>query len=177
MQFNIEYDGRKTLSVDVDQARELGYPDAAISDAMRAATSAMMLSAIEVYRQRLSGVEAGVSAPSPERIGIWAAKARIARENVDDPDATPAAFKVHFEREATARGRSLLGQMQRVIAKADIFEGLGLLIEAMEAEAEAGLSAVTDEQMLAGGGDEYLAVAKVQADAAFAEAEATVSAG
>lgn len=176
MHFDITHEGRMTLGVDVQGAVELGYPQAAIAAALRKQAMAAMLVAVDGYRQRLAGAEAGTARPGPERIGIWAAKARLSREHIADPDTMPEPFKTHLTREAAAKGRSLAEQMQRIVFKADTFEALGMMIDAMEAEAEFGLSQISDEAGLAGGFDAFLELAAEEANAAFAEALATLAA-
>ena len=166
---------------DVGALVALKVPQASIIDAMRSAAKTQMLAAVEQYRHRLSGAEAGVARPGPERVGIWSAKARLARAYKDAPDTmpdvAPGFFKSRMTREAEAKGRTLGEQLQRIAAKADVFEGLGLLIDAMEAEAEAGLAAVTDEQAIAGGFEAYLEASRAAADQAFAEGLAAMGAG
>lgn len=162
--------GDALLETDVSGAREKGFTTNEIRNALFKQAETSLLTEIDRYRQRLSGTEAGVSQPGPERVVIWAAKARIARAHAGAPDQMPEMFKAHMEREAAARGRNLDEQVARIIAKADMFESLGLMIDAMEAEAKAGLSSVSDEQALEGGFDAYLAGLKAQADAAFSDA-------
>lgn len=145
----------------------------ALGVTLRTTARGLMLKEVDRYRRRLSGAEAGIERPGPERIGIWAAKARLARAYRDDPEAMPDTlpgfFRSRLTREAGAAGRTLADQLERIAFKADTFEGLGLLVDAMEAEVETGLAAITDEQGLAGGFDAYLAAVRQEADTAFAD--------
>jgi len=176
----LTHEGRTFANFEIAELKAADVPDAAIADAARNAASAKMLLAVDGYRQRLAGAEAGTVKPGPERIGIWAAKARVSREHVAAPskipDVEPGFFKSRLTREATAKGRTLKQQLERIVFKADTFEGLGMMIDAMEAEAMAGLSGVSDEAGLAGGFDAFLAQAAEEADTAFAEALAALAA-
>ena len=173
---SVVFEGRTYAGYTLGALRREGVPDAAIAAALRKNATAEMLKAVDAYRQRLSGSEAGTVKPGPERIGIWAAKARLAREHIGDPDAMPEPFKTHMTREGAAKGRSLADQLGRIVFKANTFEALGMMIDAMEAEAHFGLSAVTDEAGLAGGFDAFLAQAAQNANEAFAEALAALAA-
>jgi len=170
------HDGKTFANFTLAELQTAGVPSPTIASALRSTASAKMLQAVDGYRQRLAGAEAGTKKPGPERIGIWGAKARLARAHVSDPDTVPEPFKGFLIREGAAKGRSLDQQLQRIVFKADTFESLGMMIDAMEAEAEAGLAAVSDEVGLAGGFDAFLAQSAVAADTAFAEALAALAA-
>ena len=108
---------------------------------LRAGASAQMLAAVDGYRRKLTSIEAGLAEASPERVAVWRTKAALAR-GFANPADIPDALRVHLEREAAAGGVSLDALMGVIKAKADAFDGLGLMIDAMEAEAKAGLAAL-----------------------------------
>lgn len=169
-------EGRRTAhNLTIESAREIGFSDAAIAESIKVNAKRKLLRGIEVYRQRLSGAEAGVDRPGPERIGIWNAKARICREHIADVEAIPAQIKAVLEREATANGRTLESHAQRIVFKADTFEYLGLLIDAMEAEAEYGLDQIDPEDGLTGAYENFLSAAEAQAQTAFNEGLASLA--
>jgi len=165
MQFDIEHDGRKTLSVDYKGAAELNYPAAVIAVALKRAAKSQVAIFAETYRGQLASTSAG-------KLAEYRVKEEIAR----NPDGASDAELALISREAKARGTNRTGLLGQISAQAAAFRQVALLIGVLEAEAGAAISAVPDDaddvegQVLG-----VLAAAQAQAQEAFAEAQALLA--
>lgn len=167
MQFDISHDGRTTLATNHEKAKALGYPEAVIGAAMKGAAKAQIAAFADGYRAKLASASAG-------KLASYRIKEEIAR----DPSSASEAELALLDREAAARGVNRDALLADIGAKATAYRQVALLIEALEAEANAAIAAVQDDdadieaQILTA-----LAAAKAQADLAFTEAAQLINGG
>lgn len=167
MIFDIEHNGRKTLSVDFEGAEELGYPLDAIGASMKRAALRQVVQFAESYRALIASQSAGKLA-----------EYRIKEEIASDPASASEAELELLSREAKARGTNRTGLIGQINAQAAAYRQIALLIGALEAEAGAAITAITDDapdieiQI-----STVLGAAKAQAETAFNEALALINGG
>jgi hypothetical protein len=167
MIFDIEHNGRKTLSVDAEGAVGLGYPLEVIGAAMKRAALRQVEVLSDTYREKIARASAG-------KIAEYRIKEEIGR---DPQNAAPAELAL-LTREAVAGGTDLDGLIDHINAQAGAFRQIALLIGALEAEAKAAITAVPD-----GAADietqiqTALEAKKAEIETAFAEATALINGG
>ena len=134
MHFDITHEKRTTLAINYAGAVELGYPAQVAGAALKGAAKAEVAQVANAYRARLASTSAG-------KLQAYRIKEEIAR---DPAQADPAELAL-IEREATARGITRDDLIALIAAKAKAFRQIALLIEALEAEAGAAITAIADD--------------------------------
>ena len=167
MHFDITHDNRTTLAIDYAGAVELGYPASVAGAALKRAAKAEVARVANAYRAKLASTSAG-------KLQAYRIKEEIAR----DPANADAAELALIEREATARGISRDDLIARIAAQATAYRQISLLIEALETEAGAAISAIADDAPdIETQISTVLGAAKAQAETAFNEALALINGG
>ncbi len=167
MKFDITHDGRTTLAVDYAGAIHLGYPAAKAGAALRAVAHREVTTFADEYR-------AAIATTAPGKIAEWLFKERIAR---DRENARPEELAI-LDREAAARGIDRDSMLALILAKANAFREIALLIGAIEAEAKATIADITDDaDNIETQIQTALMAAKAQAKTAFNEALTLINGG
>ena len=167
MLLTLSRENRTDRNVTADEALERGYSQAEIAAAMKAHAVELVVADADAYRAK-------ISTAAPGKIAEWLFKEQIAR----DPDnANPLELAI-LDQEAAARGASRAELLALIIAKADAFRQIALLVAAIEAEAKASIAAVADDAPdIETEVTQALADAKAEADAAFVAAIAQINGG
>lgn len=117
------------------------------------------------YRRRLTSAETHGADVTPERVVVWQRKAALA---TGDRAAIPAPLRGLLDREATAKGRTLDQLLDVIAAKAGALDQASLLIDALQAEAEAAVAALPVDDTLPETLAALLGTLDADAEAAFA---------
>ena len=166
MNFDIKHEGRTTLAVNYADAIGLGYPVAAVGAALKAAAKQEIKGFADLYRSKLASASAG-------KLAEYRIKEEIAR----DPSAASEAELALLSREAKARGTTRAALIGQLKVRAAAYRQVALLIGALEAEAGAAITAIPDDANdIETKVNHTLSAAKLQADAAFSEVQAMLSA-
>ncbi|MCW8843026.1 MAG: hypothetical protein OQK00_06385, partial [Rhodobacteraceae bacterium] len=134
MNFDVTHEGRTTLAVDYAGALDIGYPAAIAGAALKSAARAQVAAFADGYRHRLSLASAG-------KLTAYRIKEEVA---ADTDNADPAELAL-IDREATARGLTREALLAEITARATAYRQIALLIECIEAETNAGLTAIPDD--------------------------------
>ncbi len=160
-------DGPLFRNATIEFLVEQGVAQALIGSALKTAAKLEVYQVADSYRAKLASTSAG-------KLQAYRIKEEIAR----DPANADAAELALIEREAAARGVSRDDLIALIGAQAKAFRQIALLIEALEAEAGAAISAIADDapdietQIIT-----VLGAAKAQAETAFNEALALINGG
>lgn len=134
MQFDITYNGRTLAATTRDDALAKGFPAAEIGRAIKARATSNVAREAERYRALLATTSAG-------KLAAYRVKEGIA----GDPGAASANELALIDREAAARGADRAGLLVLISAKATAYRQLALLVEVIEAEANAAITAIPDD--------------------------------
>lgn len=164
---NVQHGGTTYAGWKPDQLVAAGIPDAAIGAAYKAAAKKTVTQFAETYRQKLAHASAG-------KLAEYRIKEEIAR----DPASASEADLDLLSREAKARGTNRTGLIGMINAQAAAYRQIALLIGALEAEAGAAITAISDDAAdIETQIHTVLGAAKAQAEAAFIEAVALINGG
>lgn len=160
-------DGPLYQNADVAWLLEQGISATRIGIALKAQAKREVRATADEYRAKLASTSAG-------KLQAYRIKEEIAR----DPANADAAELALIEREATARGIARDDLIALIASQAKAFRQIALLIEALEAEAGAGIDAIPDEAPdIETQISTVLGAAKVQAETAFVEATTLIIGG
>ena len=165
--FDVAEDNRQTLSVDYQGALALGYAAGVACAALKDAAKSRVSEFADTCRALLSSASAG-------KLAAYRFKEEIARE-VSSADPAELAL---IDREAIARGLTRDELISEIAVKATAYRQTALLIEALEVEAKAAITAIPDDAAdIETQIQTVLEAAKAQAETAFAEALALINGG
>lgn len=167
MKFDIEHDGRTTLSVDYLGALELGYPTEVVAGAIKAGALQYVSRFADGYRSKLAS-------KSASKLAEYRIKEEIAR----DPESASNIELELLSREAKARGTNRTGLIGQINQQSAAFRQISLLIGALEAEAGAAITMIADDaDDIETQIQNVLGAANSQAEIAFNEALALIKGG
>lgn len=152
---------------DVKSARAKGIPAAKIGSALKGIAKGDVAVFAEGYRTKLASASAG-------KLAEYRIKEEIAR---DPAEASEAELEL-LSREAKARGTNRTGLIGQINAQTAAFRQIALLIGVLEAEANAAISAIPDDdadievQLVA-----VLGAAKTEAEREYQNAVALIAGG
>lgn len=157
----IEIENGVLTSLTYSEALAKGVAAAAAGKALKAVELAEVAKTAEIYRARLIPA-------SPGKLASYRIKEAIAR----NPEAASAKQVEHLTAEAATKGLSFEDLCALIIARADAYADIAMLVERLEAETKASIAAIADDDPEIETKFQRLNIAATaQAKAAFGEAQ------
>jgi len=133
MKITVEHNGSLYDQVEVSSVRDRGVAPEVIGAALKSAAKSEVAKRANSYRARISSASAG-------KLVAYEIKAEISA-NAAGADADELAL---IDREAAARDKSREELLSIISDKAASYRKIALLVEVIEAETNASLSAISD---------------------------------